>query len=105
MDAVTAGKDRPGLQYTVVQGHSLLHADQAVAALERSREQWRRRSPAVVLDFHVQGVGQVAHRHPGRGSAGVLDGVGEGFLNDPVGRQVHAGRKRPVGSFDREFDR
>ena len=38
--------------------------------------------------------GAVADRDPGGGRPGVADHVGQGLLDDPVGRQIDAGRQR-----------
>jgi hypothetical protein len=48
---------------------------------------------AVISDLDLQVVSQVPDRD-GRGCwAGVTQGVGQGFLDDPVGRQLDPGRE------------
>jgi len=52
---------------------------------------------SVVDDLERQRVGLVAHRHRSTGRARVLEDVGERLLDDPVRRQVDAGRELTRG--------
>jgi hypothetical protein len=47
----------------------------------------------------------VADHHLNTGGVGVLEHVGEGFLHDPVGRQVHPRRQRHAFALGLELDR
>jgi hypothetical protein len=49
---------------------------------------------AVVAYLGPQPVGPVADGHVGAAGAGVLERVGQAFLDDPVGRQVDRRRER-----------
>src|SRR3954470_22139345 len=77
------------LEPAAVEGDPLAHADQAVPAVRLAR------CPgAVVVDLEPQRLGFVDDDDPcGRG-AGVLERVGERFLDDAIGRELDAGRQR-----------
>ena len=64
----------------------------------------RRLGPAgtVVEHFDLERRGPVADADGGGRGSGVLAGVGEGFLDDPVGRHLEGGRQRPGIALDRE---
>src|SRR6266542_4200458 len=81
--AVGAGA---GVQLAAEQVDPLTHADQAVAGAVAGPA-----AEPVVADLQAQVVVAVADQHARGARTGVPDGVGEGLLDDPVGRQVHPG--------------
>ena len=93
-----AGRRRSGVQGTSEQAGPLAHADQAVTRSIPPRLAGR--SGTVIADrqFHLS-------RPRGNGAAlthgRLLRGVGQGFLDDPVGGDVDPGREWP-GSPDTE---
>jgi hypothetical protein len=68
------------------QGDALAHANEAVPAAVSVRG-----AAAAVGDLERQLVFVVAHGHGRARGAGVLEGVGERLLDDPVAGQVDAG--------------
>src|SRR6266542_3843300 len=77
-----------GVQLAAEQVDPLTHADQAVAGAVAGPA-----AEPVVADLQAQVVVAVADQHARGARTGVPDGVGEGLLDDPVGRQVHPGRQ------------
>ena len=59
---------------------------------------------AVVRDLELQLLLAPAQRHPRLGRAGVLEGVRQRFLHEPVGRQIDAGRQLALVALDLELD-
>src|SRR4051812_41572505 len=92
-----------GPQVAVVQGCSLAHADQPVTG---RGVRFGMRSPwlggAEGGDLDEQFPGAVFDAEGGLGGAGMADDVGEGFLGDAIGRQVHSGRERARRTTDVE---
>jgi hypothetical protein len=60
---------------------------------------------AVIDDLDLKIGGRVAQRHAGVCGTGVLEGVGERFLNDPKRGDVHAGRQIERLALDGQLDR
>src|SRR5918999_254925 len=90
LEAVVAA--RPGAERAAEEGGALAHADEAVPAGAGDARAQRR--VAAVGDAELERVRPVPERGSGVGSAGVLDDVGQGLLDDAVGRQVDALRQR-----------
>jgi hypothetical protein len=64
----------------------------------------RRGTDAVVAYLGLQAVGSVADGHVGMAGAGVLERVGQAFLDDPVGRQVDRRGERKGLAVDMQSD-
>ena len=59
---------------------------------------------AVVDDGEIDGVGAVGDSHAGACGPGVLEGIGEPLLDDPMGRDVDPWWQIEGGPFDRDLD-
>ena len=81
-----------GLERAAEQRDPLAHADGARARAGRAPALG---AGAVVEDRQLELVGAVAQAHLGAQRPRVLDHVGQRLLDDPVGREVDAGRQRP----------
>ena len=62
-------------------------------------------APAIVADVDDHRILAIVECHDGRGPPGMLHGVGQGFLHNPVGREVEARRQRPRLPGDGELNR
>ena len=90
-DPEAAGRARSGLDGTADGGGALSHPGEPVAAAV-PRDDGLAAAGVGHVDAHL--VVLVAQGNRGGGRAGVPDGVGQRFLDDPVGGQVHRGRQR-----------
>src|SRR5918996_1308362 len=134
-DPVASAGAAAGLEGAAEQGHPLAHADEAVprpatlpvgicrpsaggrlpavagdaVGVEGDHDQavgpGRGPAAAVVGDLDLQDLAAVADADLGPGRAGVPERVGQGLLDDPVGRQVDPGRQGPRLALDRHLDR
>src|SRR5919198_1999807 len=86
---VAAADPGPGLELAAVDRHALSHADEAVAALVAVAA-----AGAVVAHGELDVPVAVADEHLRLVRPGVLDGVRQAFLDEPVRGEVDAGRKR-----------
>ena len=90
-----------GAYGAAVDGDALAHAHQAVAAAVAGVV-----APAVVADPDLDRVVTVVEPDLGGGARpGVLEGVGEGLLDDPVDRELHARGQLGGHAVDRQVDR
>jgi len=92
---------RPRVERAAVEGDALAHPAQAVAGAVRRRG----RAPAVVDDLDLDAVAVECHPDRCALSFRVFERVGQSLLDDPVGRDVHAGRHGARRAADAELDR
>src|SRR4051812_8873659 len=96
-DQVAAAGLGPGLQGAAVEVDPLPHADQSVTAPTAVSG-----ARPVVCDLEIETARPVADGDGCVCGAGVLEGVGQGFLDDPVCRQVEPRGKEHRFAFDPE---
>ena len=95
---------RGGFEVAAVECDAFTHPDQAAsAAIALARIALARATLVDHLD--VDGPWLIREAHPGACASSVLEGIGQGFLDDPVGGQLHAGIERPAGPLHRQLDR
>ncbi len=97
-DAVAVPGLGPGLQCPAVERGPFPHPDEPVCA--RGRRQAGSLRAAVVDDLEAQGLVAVPDDAVDPGGVGVLEDIGDRFLQDPVGRQVDARRQRSWGALN-----
>src|SRR5579859_5499218 len=87
----------------VVEPDALADPDEPVAAAVAGRAARAiagRGTPAIVAYLDAELIRGVPERYHRLGGTGVLERVGEAFLNDPVGRDIHATRQREAVAGD-----
>ena len=95
----TAALFRTCGQGTIVEGDPLAHSPQAVAAPADGGSAAAPRPSSTMSSCRPRACQRKRDTSHCFG-AGVLHDVGEGFLNDAVGREFGAGGKRPAGRSD-----
>src|SRR3954451_14621501 len=89
----------PSLERTAAQRDAFTHTRETVARAVR-----RCLRVTIVRDLELELVVPPPQRHPGLCRAGVLERVGQRLRDEPVGREVDAGRQLPLLALDVELD-